>query len=145
MFKHVCTVQEHPLLGAPWYYLHPCFTPALMQLLLGRTEANLLVHMDWHDESNVEGPGREYLLSWMSAVLPLFGLDIPLVHRWLRYPGNSYCLHSDGSVSSLLCLEEQNENVRQNKAILLPIDLLKGYYLTTRMTQIGTQAWWVLA
>ncbi|XP_071118274.1 ubiquitin-like-conjugating enzyme ATG10 [Haliotis cracherodii] len=63
-FQHerwtILTQQEHPILGRPFFQLHPCHT------------ADLMSKLDPHSCS------RNYLLSWLSAVGPVVGLKIPL-------------------------------------------------------------------
>ncbi|XP_048255158.1 ubiquitin-like-conjugating enzyme ATG10 [Haliotis rufescens] len=56
----ILTQQEHPILGRPFFQLHPCHT------------ADLMSKLDPHSCS------RNYLLSWLSAVGPVVGLKIPL-------------------------------------------------------------------
>lgn len=56
--------QEHPLLGQPFFMLHPCRTEELMKPLL---QAAL------HQNRPVN-----YVLSWLSAVAPAVGLHVPL-------------------------------------------------------------------
>ena len=57
------TQQEHPFLGDPWYYLHPCNTSNLM----GQIPATL------DDENHKD---KRYLVGWMSTVLPLLGCPV---------------------------------------------------------------------
>ncbi|XP_008431775.1 ubiquitin-like-conjugating enzyme ATG10 isoform X1 [Poecilia reticulata] len=70
--------QEHPLLGQPFFFLHPCRTEEFMGLVL----------------QAVQDQGRpvNYVLSWLSVVGPVVGLDVPL----------QYCtpLHSAVSLNS---------------------------------------------
>jgi len=54
------TQQEHPFLGEPWYFLHPCQTAHLMTSI-GLTGAT---------------PAEEYMTSWMSTLLPLFSCPV---------------------------------------------------------------------
>uniref|UniRef100_A0A8C6LM83 Ubiquitin-like-conjugating enzyme ATG10 n=1 Tax=Nothobranchius furzeri TaxID=105023 RepID=A0A8C6LM83_NOTFU len=56
--------QEHPLLGQPFFYLHPCRTEEFMKLVLTAAE-------DKHRPMN-------YVLLWLSLVGPAVGLDVPL-------------------------------------------------------------------
>uniref|UniRef100_A0A1A8RH74 Ubiquitin-like-conjugating enzyme ATG10 n=1 Tax=Nothobranchius rachovii TaxID=451742 RepID=A0A1A8RH74_9TELE len=56
--------QEHPLLGQPFFYLHPCKTEEFMKLVLTAAE-------DKHRPMN-------YVLLWLSLVGPAVGLDVPL-------------------------------------------------------------------
>merc|ERR1712071_75268 len=54
------TQQEHPFLGEPWYFLHPCQT------------AHLMSDIGLRDTT----PPEEYMASWMSTLLPLFSCDV---------------------------------------------------------------------
>jgi len=49
--------DEHPLLGIPFYFLHPCGTENLLEEV---------------------GGSASYLLSWLSVAGPAVGLFIPL-------------------------------------------------------------------
>ncbi|KAM6920138.1 ubiquitin-like-conjugating enzyme ATG10 isoform 1-T2 [Lycodopsis pacificus] len=57
------TLQEHPLLGQPFFMLHPCRTEEFMRPVLQA--------QDQHRPVN-------YVLSWLSVVGPVVGLDVPL-------------------------------------------------------------------
>nr|XP_046265170.1 ubiquitin-like-conjugating enzyme ATG10 isoform X2 [Scatophagus argus] len=66
------TLQEHPLLGQPFFMLHPCRTEELMRPIVNAAQ-------DQHRPVN-------YVLSWLSVVGPVVGLDVPLqyctqIHR----------------------------------------------------------------
>lgn len=50
--------QEHPILGLPFYYIHPCDTASLMSQV---------------DLSNI----NYYIMSWLSFFGPLIGLYLP--------------------------------------------------------------------
>ncbi|XP_040911500.1 ubiquitin-like-conjugating enzyme ATG10 [Toxotes jaculatrix] len=58
------TQQEHPLLGQPFFMLHPCRTEDFMRPVLKAAE----------DQNRTVN----YVLLWLSVVGPLVGLDIPL-------------------------------------------------------------------
>nr|XP_020441130.1 ubiquitin-like-conjugating enzyme ATG10 isoform X1 [Monopterus albus]XP_020441132.1 ubiquitin-like-conjugating enzyme ATG10 isoform X1 [Monopterus albus] len=58
------TQQEHPLLGQPFFMLHPCRTEEFMRPVLQAAQ-------DQHRPLN-------YVLTWLSVVGPLVGLDVPL-------------------------------------------------------------------
>uniref|UniRef100_A0A3B3YS26 Ubiquitin-like-conjugating enzyme ATG10 n=1 Tax=Poecilia mexicana TaxID=48701 RepID=A0A3B3YS26_9TELE len=70
--------QEHPLLGQPFFFLHPCRTEEFMGLVLQAAQD--------------QGRPVNYVLSWLSVVGPVVGLDVPL----------QYCtpLHSAVSLNS---------------------------------------------
>ncbi|XP_044147525.1 ubiquitin-like-conjugating enzyme ATG10 isoform X2 [Bufo gargarizans] len=55
------TQQEHPILGQPFFVLHPCRTNDFMSLLQGSTSR----------EGN-------YITTWLSTVGPVVGLTLPL-------------------------------------------------------------------
>ncbi|XP_029971078.1 ubiquitin-like-conjugating enzyme ATG10 isoform X2 [Salarias fasciatus] len=58
------TQQEHPLLGQPFFMLHPCKTEEFMKpLLQAAVDQNRPVN---------------YVLSWLSVVGPVVGLHVPL-------------------------------------------------------------------
>ncbi|XP_068197452.1 ubiquitin-like-conjugating enzyme ATG10 isoform X2 [Antennarius striatus] len=61
---NVISLQEHPLLGQPFFMLHPCRTDEFMRPVLQAA-------LDQHRSMN-------YLLSWLSLVGPVVGLDVPL-------------------------------------------------------------------
>jgi len=54
------TQAEHPILGIPFFYVHPCQTSKLMKELLSNNTT-----------------GFNYILSWLSLIGPLVGLKIP--------------------------------------------------------------------
>uniref|UniRef100_A0A3B3VE11 Ubiquitin-like-conjugating enzyme ATG10 n=1 Tax=Poecilia latipinna TaxID=48699 RepID=A0A3B3VE11_9TELE len=56
--------QEHPLLGQPFFFLHPCRTEEFMGLMLQAAQD--------------QGRPVNYVLSWLSVVGPVVGLDVPL-------------------------------------------------------------------
>lgn len=65
------TQQEHPILGRPFFQLHPCHTADLMK----QTQA-----MNTHSKSN-------YIITWLSSVGPVVGLNLPLVFATLSDKG----------------------------------------------------------
>ncbi|XP_013869293.1 ubiquitin-like-conjugating enzyme ATG10 [Austrofundulus limnaeus] len=74
--------QEHPLLGQPFFFLHPCRTEDFMRPVLRAAQ-------DQHRPVN-------YVLSWLSVVGPVVGLDVSL----------QYCLEIQPETSlklDLLC------------------------------------------
>ncbi|XP_026231283.1 ubiquitin-like-conjugating enzyme ATG10 [Anabas testudineus] len=58
------TQQEHPLLGQPFFMLHPCRTQEFMRPVLQAAQEQCRP--------------VNYVLMWLSVVGPLVGLDIPL-------------------------------------------------------------------
>jgi ubiquitin-like-conjugating enzyme ATG10 len=60
-------LQEHPLLGVPFYHLHPCETSKLMALVLNNKQ-----------KDSVEQKSGNYLFSWLSLVAPIVRLALPL-------------------------------------------------------------------
>lgn len=59
------TQQEHPLLGRPYFQLHPCHTADLMKQVPPCRHSN-------------------YLVTWLSAVGPVIGLRLPLAYARLK-------------------------------------------------------------
>lgn len=53
----VVSMEEHPVLGAPFWFLHPCETSSAMQLLMQQREEDL-------DQPS-------FVLAWLSLVAPL--------------------------------------------------------------------------
>ncbi|XP_041359476.1 ubiquitin-like-conjugating enzyme ATG10 [Gigantopelta aegis] len=56
------TQQEHPILGRPFFQLHPCHTADLMK------------------QVNSKLPQQNYLITWLSTVGPVVGLTLPLYY-----------------------------------------------------------------
>nr|XP_057925450.1 ubiquitin-like-conjugating enzyme ATG10 isoform X2 [Doryrhamphus excisus] len=63
------TQQEHPLLGQPFFMLHPCRTEELMTPL--------------QEMAKEQNRPVNYILTWLSMVGPLVGLDVPLEYSTL--------------------------------------------------------------
>lgn len=63
----VVSVEEHPVLGTPFSFLHPCDTAAAMALLLSEPGQHLK-------------KAPVYLLAWLSLVQPLTHIS-PLDYR----------------------------------------------------------------
>ena len=59
-------MEEHPVLGTPFAFLHPCETAAAMQLLQAHIPT---------DGSVLEAKVPRYLASWLSLVQPLTGIS----------------------------------------------------------------------
>ncbi|KAM4710210.1 ubiquitin-like-conjugating enzyme ATG10 [Discoglossus pictus] len=55
------TQQEHPILGQPFFVLHPCRTNEFMTAIQGTANRN-----------------GNYITSWLSTVGPVVGLSLPL-------------------------------------------------------------------
>ncbi|XDV54696.1 hypothetical protein PO909_022928, partial [Leuciscus waleckii] len=60
------TQQEHPLLGQPFFMLHPCRTEEFMKPAL--------------DLAQAENKRVNYIVTWLSVVGPVVGLDVPLTY-----------------------------------------------------------------
>nr|XP_023698843.1 ubiquitin-like-conjugating enzyme ATG10 isoform X2 [Paramormyrops kingsleyae] len=58
------TQQEHPLLGQPFFVLHPCRTQQFMSPVL--------------EAARNQNRSLNYIVSWLSTVGPAVGLHIPL-------------------------------------------------------------------
>ncbi|XP_041805700.1 ubiquitin-like-conjugating enzyme ATG10 [Chelmon rostratus] len=69
------TLQEHPLLGQPFFMLHPCRTEEFMRPVLQMAQ-------DQHRPVN-------YVLSWLSVVGPVVGLEVPLKYSTQLHPAAS--------------------------------------------------------
>ncbi|XP_041849545.1 ubiquitin-like-conjugating enzyme ATG10 [Melanotaenia boesemani] len=67
--------QEHPLLGQPFFFLHPCRTEEFMRPVVEAAQ-------------NHSRPVN-YVLSWLSAVGPVVGLDLPLQYSTQLHPAAS--------------------------------------------------------
>jgi len=65
----VVTQQEHPYLGRPFYYLHPCHTAEAMA---GAEDSAASSRDDYCGES------WDYLTSWLSMFGRIVGLSLPL-------------------------------------------------------------------
>ncbi|XP_032388259.1 ubiquitin-like-conjugating enzyme ATG10 [Etheostoma spectabile] len=66
------TLQEHPLLGQPFFMIHPCRTEEFMRPVLQAAR-------DQHRSVN-------YVLLWLSVVGPVVGLDVPLKYATQLHP-----------------------------------------------------------
>lgn len=62
------TQQEHPYLGVPFYQLHPCHTADMMKRASSVSEER-----ESHRSAN-------YLVTWLSTVGPVVGLNIPVAY-----------------------------------------------------------------
>ncbi|XP_068201570.1 ubiquitin-like-conjugating enzyme ATG10 [Palaemon carinicauda] len=58
------TQQDHPVLGVPYFHLHPCNTMKLMSQL------------NCEKEPSLELRGRRYIISWLSMFGPVVGLKL---------------------------------------------------------------------
>ncbi|NXI86875.1 ATG10 enzyme, partial [Rhipidura dahli] len=63
------TQQEHPILGQPFFVLHPCRTSEFISAVLGGSE-------EQHRHTN-------YIILWLSTVGPVVGLNLPLSYAKL--------------------------------------------------------------
>ncbi|XP_072219712.1 ubiquitin-like-conjugating enzyme ATG10 isoform X1 [Leuresthes tenuis] len=66
------TQQEHPLLGQPFFFLHPCRTEEFMRPMLQAAQEQCRP--------------VNYVLSWLSVVGPVLGLDVPLKYSTQLLP-----------------------------------------------------------
>lgn len=74
----ILSQDEHPLLGLPYFFLHPCGTPARMSRLICSCQNE----KEFRTGRDVEGVdacqrGLDYLIQWFSLVAPVLGLKIP--------------------------------------------------------------------
>ncbi|XP_075994648.1 ubiquitin-like-conjugating enzyme ATG10 isoform X2 [Genypterus blacodes] len=58
------TQQEHPMLGQPFFVLHPCRTEEFMSPVLQAAQQ--------------QSRWVNYVLTWLSVVAPVVGLEVPL-------------------------------------------------------------------
>ncbi|XP_066955355.1 ubiquitin-like-conjugating enzyme ATG10 [Macrobrachium rosenbergii] len=58
------TQHDHPVLGVPYFHLHPCNTMKLMSQL------------KFENEPSSELKGKKYILSWLSMFGPIVGLEL---------------------------------------------------------------------
>ncbi|NXD28253.1 ATG10 enzyme, partial [Spelaeornis formosus] len=63
------TQQEHPILGQPFFVLHPCRTNEFISAVLGGSQ-------ECHRHTN-------YITLWLSTVGPVVGLNLPLSYAKL--------------------------------------------------------------
>ncbi|KAM7023506.1 ubiquitin-like-conjugating enzyme ATG10 isoform 1-T1 [Acridotheres tristis] len=63
------TQQEHPILGQPFFVLHPCRTKEFISAVLSGSQ-------DHHRHTN-------YIILWLSTVGPVVGLNLPLSYAKL--------------------------------------------------------------
>lgn len=68
------TQQEHPLLGQPFFMLHPCRTEEFMRPVL--------------QEAQEEPRPVNYVLLWLSVVGPVVGLEVPLKYCTQLHPSS---------------------------------------------------------
>ncbi|KAF1790530.1 Autophagy-related protein 3 [Phytophthora cactorum] len=62
-------MEEHPVLGKPFSFLHPCETAAAMQLLQAQLQSSSTA------EVSPDSEVPQYLTSWLSLVQPLTGIS----------------------------------------------------------------------
>ncbi|KAF1790345.1 Autophagy-related protein 3 [Phytophthora cactorum] len=62
-------MEEHPVLGKPFSFLHPCETAAAMQLLQAQLQSSSTA------EASPDSEVPQYLTSWLSLVQPLTGIS----------------------------------------------------------------------
>lgn len=74
----VASMEEHPVLGTPFWFLHPCETAAAMELLLQHQHPH---HTEKRDLQSPRHKETAYIFAWLSLVAPLTGVD-PL--RYVR-------------------------------------------------------------
>lgn len=67
----VVSMEEHPVLGTPFSFLHPCETSAAMDLLVGEPTQK---------QQQPQKKAPVYLLAWLSLVQPLTRI-CPLDYR----------------------------------------------------------------
>ena len=86
--REVLSLQEHPVLGRPFYMLHPCRTAEVMALLRSSsrpTEVDTFLSsspaMDAEVSDDCQDPGKAdmkaYFIAWWSVYGSLLGLALP--------------------------------------------------------------------
>jgi len=71
---NLITQNDHPVLGIPFYFIHPCETAKLVEVLQSTETTN----------------NRNVLLSWLSVVAPVVGLPLSIsYHVYLHSNGNT--------------------------------------------------------
>jgi len=65
---HFLSQEEHPVTGVPSFFLHPCQTSALLNILKTHNKVST---------QSLESSSASVILSWMSIVLPAVGLPFP--------------------------------------------------------------------
>lgn len=68
------TQQEHPIQGVPYFQLHPCKTAQLMEQTRPK-------HQD--------GKHSNYVVTWLSSVAPVVGLEFPVQYSTIATPAPS--------------------------------------------------------
>ncbi|XP_069043608.1 ubiquitin-like-conjugating enzyme ATG10 isoform X2 [Lepisosteus oculatus] len=66
------TQQEHPLLGQPFFALHPCRTQEFMSPIVTAAKG--------------ENRSLNYIAAWLSVVGPVVGLSLPLSYATAAWP-----------------------------------------------------------
>lgn len=79
--------QEHPLLGQPFFYLHPCRTEEFMGPVLQTAQD--------------QGSPVNYVLSWLSVVGPVVGLNVSL--KYSTHLHSAISLSDTKPVKNLSC------------------------------------------
>ncbi|XP_010125543.1 PREDICTED: ubiquitin-like-conjugating enzyme ATG10, partial [Chlamydotis macqueenii] len=69
------TQQEHPLLGQPYFVLHPCRTNEFMSSIL--------------TGSQKQNRHPNYIILWLSTVGPVVGLNLPLSYAKIASEQNT--------------------------------------------------------
>lgn len=72
------TQAEHPILGVPFFTIHPCQTANIMALFRPGTIFFYLSVTSYIVEDPAVSSTANYLLSWLSVVGPVIGLELPL-------------------------------------------------------------------
>lgn len=63
------SMEEHPVLGTPFWFLHPCETTAAMELLLKQRS-------DKSTADPLQQQQAPYLLAWLSLVAPVTQINV---------------------------------------------------------------------
>ncbi|XP_071657853.1 ubiquitin-like-conjugating enzyme ATG10 isoform X3 [Patagioenas fasciata] len=79
------TQQEHPLLGQPFFVLHPCRTNEFMSSVLTGTRT--------------QNRHTNYIILWLSTVGPVVGLNLPLSYAKLAPEQNTNAVSVERALS----------------------------------------------
>ncbi|XP_074597487.1 autophagy-related 10 [Brevipalpus obovatus] len=67
--------NEHPIVGTPFYWIHPCQTSLMMEKVSPLMEKN--------DDGPFDDPSirSNYLITWLSTIGPVVGIRLNLIRR----------------------------------------------------------------
>ncbi|UIZ27953.1 hypothetical protein KXD40_004115 [Peronospora effusa] len=105
-------MEEHPVLGKPFSFLHPCETAAAMQLL----QAQIQTNDSTKTSSEVKVP--RYLASWLSLVQPLTDNAVEALHQVRTLEANSRSRPKKSETARLYTsVQKRQENAVRTSAL----------------------------